>query len=163
MRIRFITGSRAATVALIVFTVLLSAAEVKSQERAADSASQAAYDAGAKAASSVSVTGRAFGGFASGVLLGSVAPVAIYGRNTLALGATAIGIGSLIASARAGDARPPQLLLDGVDRSAQPAFIEGYSKRLRKRRARAALIGGGTGAVVGAGALVAFLVKLSND
>jgi hypothetical protein len=149
--------------ALSCVVIVLHPSAANSQRIDAEPARRTGYEAGVRAASAVSVTGRALSGFASGVMLGSIAPVAIYGRNTLALGATAVGIGWLIASARGGSARPPQSLLDNVDPASQSGFIEGYSKRLRGRRNRAALIGGGTGAVVGATTLVAFLVKLSSD
>ncbi|HEX6574251.1 MAG TPA: hypothetical protein VF042_04705 [Gemmatimonadaceae bacterium] len=151
--------SRLVLILVYAFPTLLAAQTGNSSEfRVTD-----ARAAGRHAADSVDVYGRAFSGFGSGILLGAVAPVAIYGRNTLAIGVTVAGVGWLIASAKAGNARPPQAIVDRVDPASQPAFIDSYSTRLRKRRARAALIGGGTGAVVGAGALVAFLVKLSND
>jgi hypothetical protein len=122
-----------------------------------DSLTAAGRRDGSASANNHGVRGRFALAFVGGLPLGFVGPLAVashYSAPKLAAGA---GIGVIGAAAVAGEAGPPQSLIDSVGMHGshyEQAFRRAYSDRLRDRRKRSAFWGGLAGTATGLGAFI---------
>jgi len=116
---------------------------------------------GSAAAAERSVAGRAIVGFIGGLpigLFGLVGP----GDPALAIGVGS-GVGIVGAAWRLGRSDPPlNQSIQERSESYRRAYSESYKDRLRKRRGKAAILGGVAGVVSGFGLLIALLSDLDT-
>ena len=129
---------------------------------------------GVSAAGRPIVLGYAIAAFAAGVPAGFMLPLVIGERGLdvdpgdpetqiFALGAAGVGATAAAAGRRAVVPGIQSELVRGCVPELRAAFDDAYVRRVRQRRVRAALVGGGTGALAGAGFLFFVLTQLGGS